>query len=148
MRIKILTNEEDILEVIQDGRVRAIRWDFSMDKFILDMDCILEYLGDDIRVVRCWFVFVDYSELLINIDWTSLIDGFFIYEFEITDMESDEKHIRLLINYPKGDMSMNFSSMLLLQSDSFLINRSTYLDVSQRNNMIKEEELISALNNV
>jgi hypothetical protein len=151
MRVQIIRSLPDILDVVQDSRVRALRWDAVRHAFVLDVDCALDtrQQGEPRTATICrgWIVVQNAQNLAIHIDWNEFREGFSIVDIQEGQARdsSIRKEFRFNLDFPEGSLTLSGERIVLARSTSSGEVRGLELPADVRNSLATDAELASAL---
>lgn len=139
----------EILDVVQDARVRALRWDVVPHAMVFDVDCALETRHRDgvgmAHVCRGWLVVENAHDLGIHIDWKEFREGFSIVDIRerAAQQSGDSRGYAFETDFPRGTLVVSGSRLVFLRSRSALEVRGLELTHEERNSLANEAELAS-----
>lgn len=148
MSIRAVRSLPEILDCVQDARVRALRWDVVPNALVLDVDCALETKHVDevltVKVCRGWLVVENARDLAIHINWNKFREGFSLVDLQERQPEGrgDLREYCFETDFPEGKLTIAGTRIILLRSVDALEVRDFELPMAQRNSLASDSELL------
>jgi hypothetical protein len=148
MSIEALKSLPEILKVVQDARVRALRWDVIPNALVLDVDCAMETrrVGElrMARVCRAWLVIEHAHDLVIHIGWNKFREGFSLMDIQQESEGLDDLRYCFQTDFPEGTLTVAGRPIVLLRSTDALDVQGLELPTEKRNSVGSDSEFIVA----